>query len=143
MHLSWPIKTPKWSTMIGDQSLFETLSREVKKPQKNNKLMRQILLKYIYICIKFLMYKILFWQLKLVSTIFIFAIKIIFYQKYFSLYRKKLFLSSRFSNFVLPSSSLFFFLGLCWCHRRSWLMINSDVYGIIMSLNWVLKPQIR
>ena len=59
------------------------------------------------------MYKILFWQLKLVSTIFIFAIKIIFYQKYFSLYRKKLFLSSRFSNFVLPSSSLFFFLGLC------------------------------
>ena len=31
---------------------------------------------YLYICIKFLMYKILFWQLKLVSAISIFAIKI-------------------------------------------------------------------
>ena len=71
------------------------------------------------------MYNILFCQLKLVSTVFIFAIKIMFCQKYFLLYRKKLFLSSRFSNFVLPASSLFFFLGLSWLISKEKLIDNK------------------
>ena len=52
---------------------------------------------------------------------------------------KKLILFSRFLNFVLPSSSLFSFLGHCWFYGRSWLIINSKVYDIFMSLNWILK----
>ena len=34
---------------------------------------RVFLIKYVYICIRFLMYEILLWQLKLVSTICIFC----------------------------------------------------------------------
>ena len=44
---------------------------------------------------------------------------------------KKFLLSSRFSNFVLPSSPIFFILGHCWFYRRSWLMISSKVYCIV------------
>ena len=105
---------------------------------KKSKLMRQILLKYIYICIRSLMYKI-----KLVFTISIFAIKITFKKlsKMLFIVPKKLLLSSKFSNFCTSLSSLFPFLGHCWFYRRSWLMINSKVYGIT-SLNWILKTQI-
>ena len=44
-----------------------------------------------YVCIKFMMYQILLWQLKLISTIFIFAIEIKplkNYQKCFLFYQK-------------------------------------------------------
>ena len=47
-----------------------------------------------------------------------------------------------FSIFVLRSSPLFSFLGHCWFYRRGWFLINSKVYVIIMSLNWILKTQI-
>lgn len=52
---------------------------------------RIFLVKYIYICTKFFIYEILSWQLKVVSTIFTFIIKIKFvknYQKYFLFYLK-------------------------------------------------------
>ena len=55
---------------------------------------RVFLVKYIYISVIFLMYEILFWQFKLVSIIFIFCNQ----NKTF-----KLLLSTRFSDFVLPS----------------------------------------
>ena len=90
----------------------------------------------------FFNYKIWLWQLKLIFTIFIFAIKIKIlknYQKYFFFCRKIFFYPQDFQMFVLPSPPLFFFLGHCWFYRRSWLMRNSTVYGIIMSLNWILK----
>ena len=57
-------------------------------------------------------------------------------------YQKSSFCPRDFQIFVLPSSPLFSFLGHCWFYRRSWLMIRSKVYGIIMSLNWTLKTQI-
>ena len=57
-------------------------------------------------------------------------------------YQKSSFCPRDFQIFVLPSSPLFSFLGHCWFYRRSWLMIRSNVYGIIMSLNWTLKTQI-
>ena len=63
----------------------------------------------IYICIKFFMYKILFWQLKLVCTISIFAIKMI--KNAFYCTKKKLLSSSRFSNFC---TSLFLSFFLSW-----------------------------
>ena len=85
------------------------------------------------------MYKILLWQLKLLSTIFIFAIKIKLFKNY---YQKSSFCSQEFQICVLPSSSLFSFLGHCWFYRRSWLIINSIVYDIIMHLNWILKTRI-
>ena len=86
---------------------------------ENSKFMRYsgrlFLVKYSYICIRFLKYEVLFWQLKLVSTICIFVVKI-----------------------RLLYSSFFSFVGYCWFYR-SWFMINSKVYGIIISLNWILK----
>ena len=39
-----------------------------------------------------------------------------------------------FQIFVLHSSHLFSFLGYFWFYRRSWLMINSKVYGLIISV---------
>ena len=58
--------------------------------------------KCTYICIKSFLYKILLWQLKLLSTISIIAIKIKvlkYYQKCFFIYQEKLLLSSWFSKF--------------------------------------------
>ena len=57
-------------------------------------------------------------------------------------YQKSSFCPRDFQIFVLPSSPLFSFLGHCWFYRRSWLMIRSKVYGIIMSLNWTFFPKI-
>ena len=81
--------------------------------KKQVKSMRQVLLKYIYICIKYLMYKIIFWQLKLVSTVSVFAIKMTFKKlsKMLFIVPKKLLLSSRFSNFC---TSLFLSFFLPW-----------------------------
>ena len=87
----------------------------------------------MYICIKCLMYVILLGELKLVGTIFAFAIE----TKLKKNHQKWFFLSSRFSNFLLPSSPLLFIFGHCWFYTISWLMISSKVYGIIMSLNWI------
>ena len=87
----------------------------------------------MYICIKCLMYVILLGELKLVGTIFAFAIE----TKLKKNHQQWFFLSSRFSNFLLPSSPLLFIFGHCWFYTISWLMISSKVYGIIMSLNWI------
>ena len=96
---------------------------------ENSVWMRQILVINLYICITFLMYKMLLWQLKIFSTISIFAIKIKLlkkYQKWLLFYQKSSFCTQDFQSFVLPSSSLFFsFLGHCLLYRRSWMMINS------------------
>ena len=99
---------------------------------------------YLYVCTKFLLHKSLFWQLKLMSTISIFAIKITFKKlsKMLFIVQKNFFCPEDFQTFVLPSYSLFSFLGRYWSYRRSWLTINSKVYGIIMSLNWTSKTQI-
>ena len=43
-----------------------------------------------------------------------------------------------FCNSLFPSSPPPF-LNQCWFYRRSWLMINSKVYGISMSLKCILK----
>ena len=97
--------------------------------------------KYIYVYIKFLMYEFLLWELKLLFTIFIFAIKVKLsknYKKCFLFYQKSFFHIRDFQIFTLPSSPLFF-PGNCWFYRRSWLMKNFKVYGIIMSLNSILK----
>ena len=53
--------------------------------------------------------------------------------------KKSSFYPQDFQICVLPSHSLFSILGPCWFYRRSWLMISSKVYGLIMSLNWILK----
>ena len=63
------------------------------------------------------------------------------YQKGFLFYQKTFFRPQDFQTFVLPSSSLFSFLGHFWFYRKSRLMINSKVYGIILSINWILKTQ--
>ena len=99
---------------------------------------------YLYVCIKFFLYKIFFWQLKLMSIITIFTIKITFKKlsKMLFIVEKNLFCPKDFQTFVLPSSSLFFFLGRYWFYRRNWFIINSKAYGIIMSLNWNSKTQI-
>ena len=59
---------------------------------------RVFLVRNMYICIKFLMYEILLWKLKLVSPIFIFAIKIQFLKNYLEglFLPKNILLSSRF-----------------------------------------------
>ena len=116
-------------------------SREVKKMQVNETNNFKI---YLYVCIKFFLYKILFWQLKLMSIITIFTIKITFKKlsKMLFIVEKNLFCPKDFQTFVVPSSSLFFFLGRYWFYRRNWFIINSKAYGIIMSLNWNSKTQI-
>ena len=86
----------------------------------------------------------LLWQLKLLSTISVFAMKIKLLknnQKCFLSYQKSSFSPQDFQFFVLSSSSLFSFLGYCWFSKRSSLMIDSKVYDIIIPLNWVLKCQ--
>ena len=56
---------------------------------------------------------------------------------------KNILLSSRLSNFCASLFSFFFhFLGHYWFNRRSWLIMNSKIYDIFMSLNWILKTQI-
>ena len=82
---------------------------------EKSKLMRQILLKYIHICIKFLMYKILLWQLKLSSTVCIFAIKIKFLKNiknilYFG--KEATSILSIFKLFYYPPPLLFPFLAI-------------------------------
>ena len=99
---------------------------------------------YLYMD-QILLYNNLFWQLKLLSTTSIFGIKIkssLKLSKMIFIAPKNSFCSQDFRTFALPSSSLFSFLGHCWFYGRSWLMINAKVYGIIMSLNWILKTQI-
>ena len=82
------------------------------------------------------MYEILLWELKLVCTFLLPS------KQNFKKSNQKLFLlSSRFSNFVLPSSHLLFILGHCWFYTTSSLMISSKVYGIFMSMNRILKKQ--
>ena len=56
--------------------------------------------------------------------------------------QKKLLLSSTFSNFRTSLFLVFCFLGHCWFYQRSWLMINTNVYGISMTLTWILKTLI-
>ena len=88
------------------------------------------MVKYVYRCIKFLLYKILLWQSKVVSTISIFTIKIKLlknYEKCFLFYQKSSFCPQDFQTFVFSSSFLFFFLGKCWFFGRTWLMINSKL----------------
>ena len=78
-------------------------------------------------------------------TFFIFAIKIKLlknYQKCSLFYQKSSFCPQHFQIFVLHSSSFFAFLGHCWFYQRSWLMINTNVYGISMTLTWILKTLI-
>ena len=97
------------------------------------------------VCIKFMMYEILLWELRLVFTVFIFAIKIKLlknYQKYFLFYQQISFCPRDYQIFVLHSSPLFSFLGHCLFDRRSCLKINFKVYDIFMSLSWILKTQI-
>ena len=55
---------------------------------------------------------------------------------------KSSFCPQHFQIFVLHSSSFFAFLGHCWFYQRSWLMINTNVYGISMTLTWILKTLI-
>ena len=59
------------------------------------------------------MYKVFFWQLKLVSTVSIFATKKTFKKLSKILFTgpKKLFCLQDFQTFLLPSFSLFSFLG--------------------------------
>ena len=59
---------------------------------------------YLYVCIKFLMYKVLFWQLKLVSIISIFAIKITFKKL-----SKMIFIMPKKTPFVLEIFKLLYF----------------------------------
>ena len=116
----------------------------------NSKLIRQILVVYLWQkiftwSIKFWIYEILLGQLKRASTSFIFVIKIKLsksYQKDFLFYRKSSFFYRRFQIFVLHYSPLLYFLGHCWFYWRSWLMINTKVYGISMSLIWIFKTLI-
>ena len=85
------------------------------------------------------------WKFQVVFTIFIFFINkklLKSYQNCFSFYQKSSFCPRDFQTFLFPSSPLFFFLGHCSFYRRSWLMKNSKVYDIIMSLNWMLITQI-
>ena len=128
-------KRKKESEKVGQSS-----SKKLWKFQVNEKSSggRVFLVKYIYIYIRFLTYEISLWKLKLVSTICIFVIKLRLlnnHEKCFLFYQK------RFcpGEFQILYSPLFSFLGHCWFYRRSWFMINSQVYGIIMSQNWILK----
>ena len=55
---------------------------------------------------------------------------------------KKFLLLSRFSNSCTSLFPLLFFfssLGHYWFYGRSWLMINSIVYSIVISLRWILE----
>ena len=60
------------------------------------------------------------------------------YQNPFYCTIKRLILSS---SFVLPSCFIFFLSLPLLIFRRSWLMTNSKVYDIIMSLDWILKTR--
>ena len=44
-----------------------------------------------------------------------------------------------FQIFVYPSNPLFSILRHCWFYRKSWFITSCKVYGIIMSLNWILR----
>ena len=44
-----------------------------------------------------------------------------------------------FQIFVYPFSPLFSIPRQCWFYRKSWFITGSKVYGIIMSLNWILR----
>ena len=55
---------------------------------------------------------------------------------------KEFFLSSSFSNFALRSSPIFLFLAIAdFVEKVDWFVLKlcSKVYGIIGSLNWILK----
>ena len=68
---------------------------------------------YLHICIKFLKYKILFCQLKLVSTISVLAIKLLKnYQKCFLLYQKTPFVLKIFKLLYFPPPLFFPFLAI-------------------------------
>ena len=128
----------------------EEPGRADEKNYENSGLIRQTLLVHLWQnlfiwSIKFWIYEILLEKLKRVSTFLIFSIKIKLlenYQKYFLFYQKRPFCPRHFQMFVLQSSPLFSFFGHCWFYWRSWLMINTNVYGISMSLNWVFKTLI-
>ena len=118
---------------------FLTFSHSSSREVKKCKLVRQILLKYIYTCTKFLMYKMLFWQLKLVSTISIVAHKITFKKsKMLFILLKKLLLSSRFSNFC-TSLFLSFFL---WPLLILWKKLIDDKF-LSLWHHYVPKPYFK
>ena len=70
---------------------------------------------------------------------FIFAVK----KKLLKNYQICSFCPRHFQSLVLYFSLFFFsFLGHCSIYRRRWLMINTKVYCISMSLNLILKTLI-
>ena len=73
---------------------------------------------------------------------FIFAIKmkpLKNYQKCFLFYQKSSCCPRNFKFLYLTLPLFFLFLAHFWFYWRSWLMINTKVYGISMSLNLILK----
>ena len=81
------------------------------------------ILYFIYILIKFLMHEILLWELRLVSTVFVFAIKVWLwknYQKWSYFTKKAPFITKIFKVLYFPLPRL----GHCWFYRKSWLMIS-------------------
>ena len=123
----------KESGRVGQSS-----SKELWKFRKNetNSGGRLFLVKYIYICNRFLMYEILLWQLRLVSTICIFCHQNQTFKQCCFFNQKSSFCPR---DFQILYSPLFSFFCHCWFYRRSWFMTNSKVYRIITSLNWSLK----
>ena len=107
LRVKFNVNLVKWEGFIKFTEKCFYTERERERGRVVKSLLKQIWkfkvneIKYFYICIRFLMYKISLWQLKLVSSISIFAINITIiknYQKCFLIYQKK---------FILPSSSLF------------------------------------
>ena len=115
----------------------DELERVHEKNFENPKLMRQILTVnfwwnvFVY-GLNFLMYETLLWELKLVSTIFVFSIKITLEKllKMILFYQKNSFCSRDFQIYVLPSSlfsSFFLFSSLLILWKK---LIDDKFYSL-------------
>ena len=118
------------------QSVWKSSWKEFWKLQVNKtnfgRCICVFLVKYIYIWLKFRIFEILLGNQnktfkKLSKMLFILP--------------KKFLLLSIFSNFCTSLFHLFSFLSHCWFYGGL-LMINTKIYDINMSLNWILKTQI-
>ena len=125
------------------------LIEEFWKFQFNKANLGSAFLVWKYVCMIFMMYEILLWQLKLVSTIFAIHYYFCYENKTFKKLSKMLFVLPKISFwprdyqiFVFHCFSLFSFLDYCCFYRRSWLMISSKFYDIFMSLICILKTQV-
>ena len=87
--------------------------------------------KYIFIYASNFGFMKFYWgQLKLVSIFFVFGIK----TKLLKIIKNAFCFTKDAFNICTSLFPAFFFLDYCW-FCRSWLMINTKVYGINMSLN--------